>query len=88
MPIIASLHRAALVKGHDLWRVIFDSKLQPYLVKTKYGAYLKKHIQFSKKRSWVRHDEHYHVDFDIPCKKISANIVMVRSKKWKQYVYI
>ncbi|MDH5765520.1 MAG: replication initiation protein, partial [Gammaproteobacteria bacterium] len=28
----------------------------------------KKNIQFSTKRSWVRHDEHYHVDFSIPCK--------------------
>ena len=25
------------------------------------------HVQFSKQRSWVRHDEHYHVDFSIPC---------------------
>ncbi len=66
---IVSLHKSALAKGHDLWRVIFDPKLQPYLMKTKYSAYLKKHIQFSKKRSWVRHDEHYHVDFDIPCEK-------------------
>ena len=31
-------------------------------------AYLKDNIQFSKRRSWVRHDEHYHVDFAIPCK--------------------
>ncbi|RZM80367.1 hypothetical protein C3B51_12470 [Pseudoalteromonas rubra] len=34
----------------------------------KYAQYLKENIQFSKKRSWVRHDEHYHVDFAIPCK--------------------
>jgi len=40
------------------------------LLKTSYGPYLKKHIQFSKKRSWLRHDEHYHVDFDIPCKEL------------------
>jgi len=24
-------------------------------------------VRFSTRRSWVRHDEHYHVDFDIPC---------------------
>lgn len=64
---IVSLHKAAVEKGMDLWRVIFDPKLQPYLISTEYGEYLKKHIQFSRERSWVRHDEHYHVDFDIPC---------------------
>ena len=52
----------------DLWRVIFDPKLQPKLFKTKYGDYLKANVQFSKKRSWLRHDEHYHVDFSVPCK--------------------
>lgn len=66
---IVSLHRAAVEKGFGLWRVIFDPQLQTYLKKTKYGDYLRKYIHFSKKRSWVRHDEHYHVDFDIPCKK-------------------
>ncbi|VAW33866.1 conserved hypothetical protein [hydrothermal vent metagenome] len=66
---IVSLHKMAIEKGVDLWRVIFDPKLQPYLMRTKYGEYLNKHIQFSKKRSWVRHDEHYHVDFEVPCQK-------------------
>jgi penicillin-insensitive murein endopeptidase len=65
---IVSLHKEAKKLGYDLWRVIFDPKLQPNLFKTKYGEYLKSNIQFSKKRSWVRHDEHYHVDFEVPCK--------------------
>lgn len=65
---IAILHKEAKASGYDLWHVIFDPKLQPYLYKTKYGSYLKRNIKFSKKRSWVRHDEHYHVDFLIPCK--------------------
>ncbi|OOF30883.1 hypothetical protein BZJ20_08950 [Salinivibrio proteolyticus] len=34
---------------------------------TQYGLYLKQHIQLSTRRSWVRHDEHYHVDFAVPC---------------------
>jgi len=67
---IVALHKEAVAQDVDLWRVIFDPKLQPELFKTPYGAYLKKNIQFSKKRSWVRHDEHYHVDFDIPCKEL------------------
>ncbi|KGJ95867.1 penicillin-insensitive murein endopeptidase [Colwellia psychrerythraea] len=68
---IVALHKEAVTQGVDLWRVIFDPKLQPELFKTSYGPYLKKHIQFSKKRSWVRHDEHYHVDFAIPCKELN-----------------
>lgn len=65
---IVELDKAAKSMGLGLWRVIFDPKLQPKLFETKYGAYLQEHIQFSKKRSWVRHDEHYHVDFEVPCK--------------------
>lgn len=63
-----ALHKVAKSQGHDLWRVIFDPKLQPGLFKRKYGKYLRENVQLSKKRSWVRHDEHYHVDFVIPCK--------------------
>jgi len=65
---VVALHKQAKKQGHDLWRVIFSPELQPNLYKTKYADYLKDNIQFSKKRSWVRHDEHYHVDFAIPCK--------------------
>ena len=64
---VVSLHKQAKQHGHDLWRVIFDPELQSNLYKTKYASYLKENIQFSKKRSWVRHDEHYHVDFAIAC---------------------
>lgn len=64
---IVSLHKAAKDNGYDLWRVIFDPQLQAGLLKTKYGVYLQANIQLSKKRSWVRHDEHYHVDFRVPC---------------------
>lgn len=65
---IVSLDKQAKKQGHDLWRVIFDPQLQPKLFETKYAEYLKENIQFSNKRSWVRHDEHYHVDFEIECK--------------------
>ena len=68
---IVELHKAAKARGHDVWRVIFDPNLTPKLLQTKYGGYLKANIQFSKKRSWVRHDEHYHVDFDIACKPLT-----------------
>jgi penicillin-insensitive murein endopeptidase len=69
---IVALHKEAENAGYDLWRVIFDPQLQPNLYKTQYGEYLKANVTFSKKRSWVRHDEHYHVDFTIPCKKLTS----------------
>ena len=65
---IVALHKAARQNNIEIWRVIFDPKLQPYLLETEYGAYIKQNIQLSKKRSWVRHDEHYHVDFKMKCK--------------------
>lgn len=64
---LVALDKAAKKVGYGIWRVIFDPKLQPNLFETPYSDYLKQHINFSSKRSWVRHDEHYHVDFLIPC---------------------
>jgi penicillin-insensitive murein endopeptidase len=65
---VVALHQAARARGHDIWRVIFDPALQKPLFNAAHGQYLRQHIRFSTKRSWVRHDEHYHVDFAIPCK--------------------
>lgn len=65
---IAALHKAARQNNIEIWRVIFDPELQPNLLKTKYGSYIQQSIQLSKKRAWVRHDEHYHVDFEMKCK--------------------
>lgn len=58
------LNSCALRNGIDIRMVIFDPKLQPYLFRTEYGKELKK-LRFSSRPSWVRHDEHYHVDFEI-----------------------
>jgi penicillin-insensitive murein endopeptidase len=67
---LVELHKEARAANIDIWRVIFAPKLQPYLFQTKHGKYLKKKLEFSKKPSWVRHDEHYHVDFEVECKKL------------------
>lgn len=32
------------------------------------GAYLRQHPRFMAGKAWVRHDEHYHVDFAVRCK--------------------
>ncbi|MBU2711033.1 penicillin-insensitive murein endopeptidase [Zooshikella harenae] len=69
---LKALHQAAAQHGIKIWRVIFDPKLQPYLWQTADGAYLRRNLTFSKRRSWVRHDEHYHVDFIVPCKPLSS----------------
>jgi penicillin-insensitive murein endopeptidase len=64
---LVALDKSAKARGYKIWRVIFAPELQAGLFKTQYSRYIQSHIQLSKKRSWVRHDEHYHVDFVIPC---------------------
>ena len=64
---LSALHRAALEHGADIDRVIFDPELQPFLHETNHWPYLRDNIRFSSRRSWVRHDEHYHVDFKLEC---------------------
>lgn len=67
---LVALHKAAKKHKVELWRVLFAPELQTYLYATQYGAYIKKHILIPAKKSWVRHDEHYHVDFKVPCKPL------------------
>ncbi|MFQ5545805.1 MAG: penicillin-insensitive murein endopeptidase [Acidiferrobacterales bacterium] len=65
---LRALDIAAKRQGIGIWQVLFDPALQPYLYESKYGSYIQQNIQIPKKRSWVRHDEHYHVDFAVECK--------------------
>jgi penicillin-insensitive murein endopeptidase len=65
---IVAMHKAADKHGVGLWRVLFDPQMQVYLYKTQYGDYIRENIEIPNKRSWVRHDEHYHVDFIVQCK--------------------
>ena len=67
---IVALHEAALDNDIELWRVIFAPVLQSELYQTEYGDYIKKNIYIPTKKSWVRHDEHFHVDFKIKCKSM------------------
>ncbi len=64
---IVALHQAAAEEGIGIRRVLFDPGLQPYLYNSQYGAYIRDNIPIPDKRSWVRHDEHYHVDFRVEC---------------------
>jgi penicillin-insensitive murein DD-endopeptidase len=45
--------------------VIFDPVLQKRLFQTEYGNIIQNQLQFTKTAVWVRHDEHYHVNFDL-----------------------
>lgn len=47
--------------------VIFDPSLAPMLFKTKRGAPLQQTLPWMKGKAWIRHDQHYHIDFSIPC---------------------
>jgi penicillin-insensitive murein DD-endopeptidase len=63
------LDATARARGSGLALVIFDAPYLPKLFATRRGPYLKANLPFMKGRPWVRHDEHYHVDFAVPCKR-------------------
>jgi penicillin-insensitive murein endopeptidase len=66
------LEQAARKKRAGVALVIFDPALMPLLFNTARGPYLKQTLPFMKGRPWVRHDEHYHVDFTVPCRPLGA----------------
>jgi penicillin-insensitive murein DD-endopeptidase len=63
------LHIAAQAQTAGIALVIFDPLLLSKLFATPRGPYLQQHLAFMKGQAWVRHDEHYHVDFNVPCKE-------------------
>ena len=65
---ILAIKRAADAMNVKIRRVIFDPKLQPFLGATRAWPALEGRVRFSGRRSWVRHDDHYHIDFDVPCR--------------------
>lgn len=67
---LAALKKSAEKHGIGIWRVILDPELQPYLHTTEAWPKISD-MTFSRKRSWVRHDDHYHVDFAIECMPLS-----------------
>ena len=61
---------AARAQGAGIARVILERGYLPRLFATPRGAYLKRNLDFMKGKPWVRHDEHYHVDFAVRCKPL------------------
>jgi penicillin-insensitive murein endopeptidase len=65
---LLALDKAARAHGIRIRRVIFDIRLQPRLAATKTGAAALDRMAFNSRQAWVPHDEHYHVDFEVPCR--------------------
>ena len=64
------LHVATSAAGVGIALVIFDPALRAKLFQTRRGPTLRKHLGFMKGQAWVRHDDHYHVDFSVRCKHL------------------
>ena len=65
---LLALDKAAREYGIGVQRVIFDIDLQPLLFASRHGAEVRRRLNFNKAQAWVRHDQHYHVEFDVPCR--------------------
>jgi len=63
------LQRAARKEGIGIRLVIFAPELTQHLKETARGPYLTNHLRFFNRPARIRHDEHYHVDFEVPCLK-------------------
>jgi penicillin-insensitive murein endopeptidase len=60
---LLALDAAARRHGLRIERVIYEPALQPALFAAPGGPELRKRVPFMAHSAWVRHDEHYHVDF-------------------------
>jgi penicillin-insensitive murein DD-endopeptidase len=66
---LLALDIAARANGIRIARVIFEPPLHRHLFASEAGKQLPGKMSFMQKRAWVRHDQHYHVDFAVPCRK-------------------
>lgn len=60
---LRAVEEAANRNGLEIDKVIFDPELQKLLKASKHGKKLSKKLEFNTDPAWIRHDEHYHVDF-------------------------
>lgn len=66
---LLAINTAAKSQGVGIRVVIFENAFQKMLFSTPTGKTLPSLMKFSVKKPWVRHDEHYHIDFEVACKK-------------------
>jgi len=65
------LDLAARNHGAPIALVIFDPAYFDQLFAAPRGPSIR-HLPFMKGKPWVRHDEHIHVDFTVPCRELNA----------------
>lgn len=61
------LHRLATARGIGISKIFLDPAFHTDLARTRNWQYLRANLPFSPNRQWVRHDDHYHVDFSLLC---------------------
>lgn len=66
---LKAIYQAAKEHGVGISKTIVTLDFHQALNKTPEGEFVKKHLALMQKEAWVRHDEHFHIDFDYPCKK-------------------
>jgi penicillin-insensitive murein endopeptidase len=70
---LLALQRAAAQHHAGIAHVYFDTELQRLLRRTHAWAALPRLLPLSKRQGWWRHDEHYHVDFELPCRRFGRS---------------
>lgn len=69
---LSALARAAERRGVKIKLVIFENGLQDLLKANDRWTSSLDGIPFLRGPVWIRHDEHYHVDFDVPCESVGG----------------
>jgi penicillin-insensitive murein endopeptidase len=64
---LLAIKQAADQHGIQIGVVIFENQFQKQLFATNSGKQLPALMRFSVLKPWVRHDEHYHIDFVLKC---------------------
>ncbi|PWF48425.1 penicillin-insensitive murein endopeptidase [Massilia glaciei] len=67
---LAALQAAVRKNGIRVERVIIEPAYIALLGMGKPGASTRPPIPFMRGKAWIRHDEHYHVDFALPCRPL------------------
>lgn len=64
---LLAIKQAADLHGIQIGVVIFENQFQKQLFASTSGKDLPALMRFSVLKPWVRHDEHYHIDFVLKC---------------------
>jgi penicillin-insensitive murein endopeptidase len=67
---LSALERSAARHHVEITRVILEPSLRRRLSETRAWPRIAR-LPFMLESAWVRHDEHYHVDFGVSCRPLS-----------------